>query len=97
MSDLTACRVCGKEIAKTAPICPNCGVELPGYKFICPRCGSNNISKGTKKFGLGKAAFGAALLGPIGLAGGFINRGKIELICQACNEKWLPRKEDYSE
>jgi len=36
----------------------------------CPKCGSQQIAGGTKGFGVGKAAVGLALLGPIGMLGG---------------------------
>jgi len=92
MSDLTTCKTCGKDIAKTAPTCPNCGVTFPGLKLECPKCGSQNFTTGRKKYGLGKAALGTVILGPIGLEGGLIGRGKLELVCQNCNHKWKPKK-----
>ena len=36
----------------------------------CPKCGSTQITAGNKGFGLGKAAEGGLLLGPVGLLGG---------------------------
>jgi tellurium resistance protein TerD len=42
---------------------------------------------GEKGFGLGKAAIGAFLLGPVGLLGGLIGRKKIEVICRACGHR----------
>lgn len=33
----------------------------------CPKCNSTNLSADTKGFGLGKAAVGGVLLGPVGL------------------------------
>ncbi len=95
MSDLTKCKACGKEIAKTAPACPNCGVTYPGLKLECPKCGSQNFTTGRKKFGAGKAVVGTLVLGPIGLVGGLINRGKLELKCQSCNHKWKPKKGEF--
>lgn len=36
----------------------------------CPKCKSTNLTANTKGFGLGKAAVGGILLGPVGLLGG---------------------------
>jgi len=55
-----------------------------------------NISSGQKGFGLGKAAVGALLLGPVGLLGGMLGRKKIELVCQACGYRWKPDPQDFS-
>ena len=41
-----------------------------------------------KGFGLGKAAAGGLLLGPIGLLGGVIGSGKIVVTCLKCGHKW---------
>ena len=41
-----------------------------------------------KGFGLGKAAAGGLLLGPIGLLGGVIGSGKIIVTCLKCGHKW---------
>lgn len=30
MSELTPCKTCKKEVARTAPVCPHCGVKHPG-------------------------------------------------------------------
>ena len=49
-----------------------------------------NFSTGQKGFGLGKAAVGAILLGPIGIAGGLLGRKDLELVCLSCNNKWKP-------
>jgi tellurium resistance protein TerD len=46
-----------------------------------------SISSGQKGFGLGKAAVGAILLGPVGLLGGMLDRKKIELVCQSCGHR----------
>lgn len=32
MPQLTPCKACHKEVAKTAKICPACGVKNPGMK-----------------------------------------------------------------
>ena len=78
MSDLTKCKACGKDIAKTAPICPNYGMTFPELKYKCPKCGSQNFTTGRTKYGLCKAALGTVLLSTIGLAGELIDRGKID-------------------
>jgi len=72
---MTKFKACGKEVAKIAPSCPNCGISYPGLDIKCPKCGSCNFTDDKKKFGLGKMAVGAVLLGPVGLAGRFIGRG----------------------
>lgn len=88
MTALVNCKTCGKEVSKTAPTCPHCGENAPGLHIKCPKCDSMNVSTGQKGFGLGKAAAGAILLGPIGLLGGMIGRKEAELVCQNCNHKW---------
>ncbi|NJK27378.1 MAG: hypothetical protein HC925_00685 [Coleofasciculaceae cyanobacterium SM2_3_26] len=42
----------------------------------CPKCRSTQIIIGKKGFGVGKAALGAVLLGPVGLAGGMLGSNK---------------------
>jgi len=54
-----------------------------------------NVVIGQKGFGLGKAAAGLVLLGPVGLLGGMIGRKKVELVCQACGQKWKADSEDF--
>lgn len=94
MAELTKCKTCGKEISTTASTCPHCGENLPGLHIKCPKCNSMNIRVGQKGFGLGKAAGGAILLGPVGLLGGMLGRKKIEFVCQACGCKWKPNPKD---
>jgi hypothetical protein len=88
MANLVHCKTCTKEVSSTAPTCPHCGEELPGLNISCPKCNSTNISPSQKGFGLGKAAVGGLLLGPVGLLGGMIGRKKVELVCQECGKKW---------
>lgn len=70
------------------------------HKLRCPKCASENIepipiTKGkTKGFGLGKAAVGGLVLGPLGLAAGVIGMGKgktttdIMWICKSCGKQF---------
>ena len=88
ISKIVKCKSCGEKVSKTAQSCPHCGETYPGLSIKCPRCGSMNFSVGQKSFGLGKAAAGAILLGPIGLVGGLLGRGQLELVCLRCNNKW---------
>jgi len=54
----------------------------------CPQCTSTQITAGNKGFGLGKAAAGSLLLGPLGLLGGFMGSKKIMITCLKCGNKW---------
>ncbi len=54
----------------------------------CPKCGSNQLAAGNKGFGLGKAAVGGLLLGPVGLLGGFVGSGQVMLSCLRCGNRW---------
>ncbi|GLB61057.1 TerD family protein [Cytobacillus sp. NCCP-133] len=63
--------------------------------IACTRCGSTNIRTGQKGFGLGKAAVGGLILGPIGLLGGFIGKNQLKLTCNACGNSWSPNQTDY--
>ncbi|TYQ14669.1 UNVERIFIED_CONTAM: tellurium resistance protein TerD [Acetivibrio alkalicellulosi] len=54
----------------------------------CPKCGSNQITAGNKGFGLGKAAAGGILLGPVGLLGGLVGSKKVMITCLKCGSKW---------
>ena len=95
-SKLAQCKACGKDVSKNAPTCPHCGESAPGLHIKCPTCGSLNIATGEKGFGLGKAAVGLVLLGPVGLLGGMLGRKRAELVCQACGKKWKPEPHDLA-
>ena len=56
----------------------------------CPRCGSTALSAQKKGFGLGKAAVGGIMLGGVGLLGGFLGSGKVEITCLNCGNKFKP-------
>lgn len=56
--------------------------------MVCPRCHSNQVTAGKKGFGLGKAAIGGVLLGPVGLLAGFIGSKNMEFACLSCKERW---------
>ncbi len=68
-----------------------------GDDIICPRCHSSNVRTGKKGFGLGKAAVGGLILGPVGLLGGFIGKNQLKFICNNCGSTWSPSNTDYME
>ena len=72
------------------------GEEAPGLHIQCPKCKSMNIATGQKGFGLGKAAVGGLLLGPVGLLGGMLGRKKVEMVCKTCGNKWKPDPKDVA-
>ena len=58
----------------------------------CSKCKSTQITANKKGFGLGKAALGGLLLGPVGLLGGVIGGGKVKITCLNCGHTWTPGK-----
>jgi len=56
----------------------------------CPKCGSTHLTANKKGFGLGNAAVGGLLLGPVGLLGGLIGGGKVKITCLNCGHEWKP-------
>jgi len=63
----------------------------------CPRCGSTQLTANKKGFGLGNAVVGGALVGGLGLLGGFFGSRKVKITCLACGKEFKPgecRNED---
>lgn len=54
----------------------------------CPKCKSTQLTADSKGFGLGKAAAGGLLLGPVGLLGGLFGSKKTMIVCLKCGHKW---------
>ena len=89
------CGFCGAAVASLMP-----GGEAPGFApnptyvqpggVHCPKCGSEQVAADNKGFGLGKAAAGLVLLGPLGLFGGLVGSKKIVVSCLACGHQWQP-------
>jgi serine/threonine protein kinase len=56
----------------------------------CPQCDSTQFSTDTQGFTIGKAAVGAVLIGPVGILGGMIGSGKINITCLKCGHVFKP-------
>ncbi len=56
--------------------------------IVCPKCHSTHVTAGKKGFGIGKAALGGILLGPVGILAGFIGSKNMEFACLSCRERW---------
>ncbi|TDK63261.1 tellurium resistance protein TerD [Bacillus salipaludis] len=87
----------GYPAAQTYPQAPSAHSTYGGDDIICPRCHSSNVRTGQKGFGLGKAAIGGLILGPIGLLGGFIGKNQLKFTCNSCGNSWSPSQTDYVE
>jgi tellurium resistance protein TerD len=57
--------------------------------IACKKCGSTQLTANKKGFGLGKAAAGGLLLGPVGLLGGMLGGSKVRITCLKCGHDWI--------
>lgn len=62
--------------------------SLNSNQAKCPKCGSTSLAVNQNGFGFGKAAVGAALVGPIGLLAGGIGAKKTMVTCMNCGYKY---------
>ena len=67
-------------------------VHVPNNQLVvrCPKCHSTNYTANKNGFGVGKAAVGALVAGPIGLAAGAIGSSNVMLTCLSCGNRWSP-------
>jgi tellurium resistance protein TerD len=62
----------------------------PDAPVRCPKCHSAQVTANKKGFGLGNAAVGGLLLGPVGLLGGLIGGSQIKITCLKCGHVFQP-------
>jgi len=63
----------------------------PNSPITCPACKAVNPFTTTNKgFGLGKAAVGGLMFGPVGLLGGFVGSNRAIVTCLKCGCRWKP-------
>ena len=58
----------------------------------CPRCGSTSLSGGKRGFGMGKAAVGLAVAGPVGLLAGGVGMQGAQVTYMKCGYRYKPRE-----
>jgi tellurium resistance protein TerD len=56
----------------------------------CPKCGSGQLTGFKSGFGLGKAAAGGLLFGPVGLLAGLVGSNAVKVTCLKCGHSWTP-------
>jgi hypothetical protein len=89
-SPLGSCRVCGKDVSPSAQTCPHCGEYAPAVSKQCPNCRSTRVTafEGSH-FGIGKAAAGAVVLGPLGLLAGLLPTRSTFFRCLNCGAEFM--------
>ena len=58
----------------------------------CPKCRSTQVSGAKAGFGLGKAATGMFVAGPVGLVAGLFGRKAVVVNCINCGHSWKAQK-----
>jgi len=70
--------------------------QTPEQPLRCPTCGSTQITANKKGFGVGKAAVGGILLGPVGLAAGMLGSAGVRITCLMCGFSWKPGEKPHT-